>query len=677
MLAKGIGIIQLSAGCPITSASIGGTQHAPVLRRHVGDFPVGSYLRIGIADATCRVARLVGQPIFLCPVGLVDELRIGGQSLDNLEQQIAVITEMLAAGGQRVVIKFVLDVHTQVVKTFGTLAAPIRVSIIPIIKQIGGTIVVVHPFVGRNRPRVGVLRIIILTRTDTLVIDAVDIESGRQPGSHVVAPLVIDVERTLVGMNLPAVVELVIQRQVALELVGTAAQRQVVLLQNLLLVDVVAIFLGKIVLLQAIQIVIQFLIGDFALCQPVISILNGRDGTRSTLDCLIRTLQRVGNFTVVIEEIIIPVVRLDVYLLFGSEVEVIGIIHVFLFPNGQVGGKINVNLPFLLRALGRDDNDTIGSPRTVNGRCGSILQDIDTFDVVRVQVFYPSLDRHAVHYQQRIGLGIQRTGTTNGYLAILRAQTSHTTFQVVQDIRRIASLQIFGADNGDRTCHFLLGNVLITGHDHFIQHRVVIFQGKDRIRTRFHIRLDGLLAQERNHHRRLTAAHARNGKTSVHIGNHTLTGSFQQNRGTDDRLSSFVKHLSRHGSPCLRTLGGLRFGNDSIDTVFLCISQGSISQQCVQYFGNILFPEHLRPTADMCSYIGVIHQLDITVPHNLLESLVQRSPFDADRKRLCQQRSRKSQSTSQHQSTKTINDSFHKHSLLFYHYIYYQLIIRK
>ena len=66
-------------------------------------------------------------------------------------------------------------------------------------------------------------------------LDGVDAERSGQPRSHVVNAFVVDIERTLVRINLPAVVELVVQSQIALKLIGTAAQRQVVLLQNLLL----------------------------------------------------------------------------------------------------------------------------------------------------------------------------------------------------------------------------------------------------------------------------------------------------------------------------------------------------------------------------------------------------------------------------------------------------------
>ena len=62
---------------------------------------------VGITQDAGHVAALVGIPLRIDVVGLVDVLGAGGQTVDNLEEQLAVIAHVLAVGGNHVIVQLV------------------------------------------------------------------------------------------------------------------------------------------------------------------------------------------------------------------------------------------------------------------------------------------------------------------------------------------------------------------------------------------------------------------------------------------------------------------------------------------------------------------------------------------------------------------------------------------
>ena len=89
------------------------------------------------------------------------------------------------------------------------------------------------------------------------------------------------------------------------------------------------------------------------------------------------------------------------------------VVVVVFLADAQVGVEVNVNF-LLLCLLGRDDNDTVGSPCSIDGSSGSVFQNRDVFYVVWIDGFDRAFYRKSVNNDQRVGLGLERTNATDG-----------------------------------------------------------------------------------------------------------------------------------------------------------------------------------------------------------------------------------------------------------------------
>ena len=205
------------------------------------------------------------------------------------------------------------------------------------------------------------------------------------------------------------------------------------------------------------------------------------------------------------EVIVVVVVLFQRNLLLGIHIEVVRIVHVGLGEDRDVRREVHVDLAFLAGALGRDDDDTVGSAGTVDSRGGRILQDIDALDVVGVQVVDGTFHRQTVHHEQRVGLGVHGADTTDGELAAVGRKTSHAAFKVLHQARRVTLFDGLGVDRGDGARHLLLLDFLITGHHRtFDEHAAVghlhveIAAAVERLGNRVHTEeghLDGTVAR--------------------------------------------------------------------------------------------------------------------------------------------------------------------------------------
>ena len=157
----------------------------------------------------------------------------------------------------------------------------------------------------------------------------------------------------------------------------------------------------------------------------------------------------------------------------------------------DVGGEVHVDLALFAGALGRDDDDTIGSAGTVDGRGGRVFQHVDAFDVVGVQVIDGAFHRQAVHHEERVGLGVHRADATDSKLAAIGRQTGDTAFEVLHQTRGVALFDGLGIDRGDGAGHFLLLDFLITGHHRALDEHAAVA----------HLHVEGAAAVKRFGHR--------------------------------------------------------------------------------------------------------------------------------------------------------------------------------
>ncbi len=280
VLAEGTCIVELATGRPITAVHILGCTETAGRRSKVRHVSVGIDLRIGIVDRLGSLALLRSIPIGGAVVGLIDELCVGGQAFEDLEEQVAVITHILALGVDHIVVVFVhqVDAGFLEVTPFGIVAVLIAVE--PGIEQFVGSIRIVEALIGRRHPRAVETVVRIALRT-LVAVDAVDGHRGGQPLGDVVGTFVADLHLPVESIDDAGVVIAPVHDEVALEAVGAAAQGQVVLLHQLTAVHRVGILLGEIVLRELVAELVNLTLRPLAGIHPVVGIVDGGNIART------------------------------------------------------------------------------------------------------------------------------------------------------------------------------------------------------------------------------------------------------------------------------------------------------------------------------------------------------------------------------------------------------------
>ena len=110
------------------------------------------------------------------------------------------------------------------------------------------------------------------------------------------------------------------------------------------------------------------------------------------------------------------------------------VVDILLLPDRQVSREVYIYLALSLGILCSDNDNTVGGTRTIDSRCGCILQHVDAFDIIRVDVRDLGLHRNTVDNYQWRGLCIERTGTTDLHLTAVGRKSCHTSFQVADNI---------------------------------------------------------------------------------------------------------------------------------------------------------------------------------------------------------------------------------------------------
>ena len=504
---------------------------------------------VGVVEQAGHVALLVGLPVRGAVVGLIHQLRIGGETLHDLEEQVAVIAHILAGCILDVVVILVHQVDSQVLElaAFGVVAVEVRAE------EAVRAVLVRQRLIGRIGPgavgAAGALRAL-------LAVDAVHGDGGGEPGGHVIGTLVVHRHLVVETVDGSGVVRAVVDHEAALELVAAAAQGQVVLLDDLAAIHGVAVFLREVVLGQLVADLIHLALGVFALPQHIICVADGREAAGAAGKDAARGRERIGHLAFAVDEIIVVVVPLHLHLLFRRQIEVGAVVQVPVLIDGDIGGEVHVDASFLAGALGGNDDDTVGGAGTVNGRRGGVLQDVDALDVIGIEVVDVAFDRQAVHHQQRAGLRVHGTDTADGELAAVGRQARYAAFQVLQEGGAVALLDGLGTDRGDGARHLPELDFLVTRHHGSFQEILAVGQRDVKLGASRQLLGNGIHAEESDFHGRLLGILDEQGIIAVGIrGSECLFGQVLDD-GADDRLSVRSRdaplHLDAFGRGVLR-----------------------------------------------------------------------------------------------------------------------------
>ena len=198
-----------------------------------------------------------------------------------------------------------------------------------------------------------------------------------------------------------------------------------------------------------------------------------------------------------------------------------------------------------LTAFGRYQNNSVGGFRTVDGGRGGILQDRDTFDVVRVDTVHrTALDP----VDQDVGrCVIQRSDTTDTDITSIFTGTAftgcdrHTRHQSLQTggyIRNRSACQFFACHRGygSGQVGFLLGTV--SYHHDFVQLLRIFSQSNFKSRLSCVLNFLCQIADERDldHIPGFYIQY----EVTIHVGDSTVRCSFYDNRGTGNRAEIVV-----------------------------------------------------------------------------------------------------------------------------------------
>ena len=221
-----------------------------------------------------------------------------------------------------------------------------------------------------------------------------------------------------------------------------------------------------------------------------------------------------------------------------------------------------------LTALGRDNDNTVRGPGSVDGGRGGVLQDVDRLDIVRVQtrdgvtdevdvvegvdLGGVELDRvlvgDTVDNPQRLTASHERAGTTDtdlggrtrGHGRGRDLQTGDLTFQHLVDAQGTDALEFAAVDRGHGGSQQTAVDGGVTGDDRFGQ--AVLVQA--------HLHVEGLLAVESPFFRRHTDHGELKDFTSggfdpvltVKVGGDTSLGALDNDGNTGKRLTVGIRH---------------------------------------------------------------------------------------------------------------------------------------
>ena len=214
-----------------------------------------------------------------------------------------------------------------------------------------------------------------------------------------------------------------------------------------------------------------------------------------------------------------------------------------------VSVEAHLDLAGLAALLGGHEDDAVGSPGTVDGAGGGVLQDVDGLDVVGGEGGDGAVG-HTVDDVER-GVGTGGTHTADRHFVALARLTG-----VLDDIHA-GGLALQGAEGIDGvrggefvaahahrgTGHEFLALHTVTDDDGFFKHLGVVLEGDGHVVGGSHPA--GGVADAGNL-QRCPGGHV-DGEVAVEVGGDTVRGARHQNAGADDRRAVCVDDFTKNG----------------------------------------------------------------------------------------------------------------------------------
>ena len=204
----------------------------------------------------------------------------------------------------------------------------------------------------------------------------------------------------------------------------------------------------------------------------------------------------------------------------------------------------------LRTALGGDEDDTIGSARTINGGRRSILQHFHRLDIVGIQSTQAAGRYHAVNDVQRVAALVDGSGAAYTHLHPRAGQSArcrylHTCGTSLQDVLHTAHgliLELAGIDTGDGSRKVALLHRSVTDDHYFLQQLVVLFQHHGIV-AHTAVYADGLRVIADERHLDVRPGRHLQRKLAVYVTRRPdLRLSLHDDGGANDTLALFVGH---------------------------------------------------------------------------------------------------------------------------------------
>ena len=191
-------------------------------------------------------------------------------------------------------------------------------------------------------------------------------------------------------------------------------------------------------------------------------------------------------------------------------------------------------------------DDAVCRPRSPNAGCRRVLQNGHALHIIRVNAAELTLNRETVHHHQRTGIRIQRGLPTDFKtdVPVLISRTLHTGSHAHQPRCQAGCrlIQLGTRHHVERTRCPLLGNRLVTGHQHLIQRLRVALQHHIQSRMRANLHFLALHPHERELQHDLRVIIHPQLKAPVHIRCHAHLRALHQDRNTRHRLAVAILH---------------------------------------------------------------------------------------------------------------------------------------
>ena len=252
--------------------------------------------------------------------------------------------------------------------------------------------------------------------------------------------------------------------------------------------------------------------------------------------------------------------RLRVHLALQAD-ELIGIHHWdfagdMLHAHATIVGNLRRTDSAFLRA---DNHNAVRTTATVNRRCRSVFQDINTLYIVRVdgrgyaRVFH----RETIHDIQRRVVLRNRVTTadddthlaTRHTFARRHIHTRHAPCQGLVETGDRRFQHLLHVRLGNRPCQVLLADILITDDHHFIKGLLVLVERDEhRLFLAVDIQFLGLETEVGNHQHVFVVDAQR--EVSVEVGHSTRTRPLDKDVHTNQGFSVLVHNRSHKGRLC-------------------------------------------------------------------------------------------------------------------------------